>query len=173
MSSLSQVLGIPYRALCASDRKTSARTFMQLFHQDVLSHLYVENESAIQGDGMCSLHGRSCQLDPAVRPHVASAGFPCQLFSPQRHRGGTTARSGGPVDHPDYATVMDDWLRYIRQRMPECFFIEEVPAFAEAGLDGKTFLGTFIRQCVQEKYAIRVYELDHALWCNFPRARLP
>jgi len=181
-----KVLGVDHTVLYACDRKPAAQEFMRSrFPKEfAFGHLFDENESAIAGCGKCLSHGGTCRVDHRRVPHVTSVGFPCQPFSPQRHRGGEAPRCGEAQEisgrsgdsetaHPDFPSIMEDWLRYVKRCAPQCWLVEEVPGFAvQHGDDGRSFLDVFLRAVVREGYAVRVFQLDHNQWCKFPRARL-
>ena len=132
--------------------------------------MFVENAAFLRGKGRCVAHGGECEVS-RLRPHVASAGLPCQPFTGAREHSGATPRTGPPSQHPAFATVMEEWKEYLEARQPDCFFIEQVPEFDTPDPKGVSYLKRFTRMCAAQGYSMRALRLSHGIWVELPRER--
>lgn len=155
------------------DKKKVAQKWLKHHWGRSARHVFTENAALIAGSGTCVLHpGQECRASQQ-RPDLATAGLPCPAFSRMRQKGGTTASTGAPWDHPSFHTVMTEWQEYLSAREPRGFWIEEVEAFASTDArTGVSFLHRFSELCCKLGFAIRALTLNHSIWTELPRSRV-
>ena len=110
------------------------------------------------------------------RPDLMHGGLPCQVASRQRCKTGQTPRTTNAADgHPDYDTIMVDFIDLVDQRKPRVICVEEVPAFATMQLRGKSLYNIFKKKLSAIGYYTQALTLKHEAWCRMtsPRPHVP
>ena len=109
---------------------------------------------------------------------MAIGGFPCQPYSPMRHKSGQTAGTGSVEGHPQYATLHVEFVEYLCARQPVGFIVEEVDGILKTarGSGGKSHLDLFVlslkKESLTAKYAVKALTLDHGVFSEMPRNRV-
>ena len=99
--------------------------------------------------------------------------LPCQPFTKQRNRNGSTCKTSSVADHPSTQLVFSDFKRILECRRPKGFIIEEVPVFLEPNkMTGLSWCEQFVAVCSEKGYGVRVVRLSAGIWSEMPRERL-
>ena len=112
-------------------------------------------------------------MPPDQTPDITSGGFPCQPFSTQRSRAGSTAKTGLTEGHPAYETLVVEFKNYLRARAPKCWWIEEVLGFNKRIEALKMSPLAYVCAAARELgYSVEALELDHSVCINVKRPRI-
>ena len=138
-----------------------------------LKHVYTDNEAFLAGRGYCV----TCQTQHGIDtrpPTISLGGYPCQPFTYQRSHSGTTPRtSPNASSHPLYPVLMEGFPKYLRERRPRAFVVENVEALLN--LDpkvGKSPCDELVQHASSLGYAVRVLKLDHDVFVLMSRPRI-
>ena len=169
-------MGIPLRCIGTADTKKASQHWLVEKYKVVVEHVFHNNACLVNGHGRCHMHGGSgdsvCRVSEEV-PDVASGGLPCQSFSQARHKTGASPATWQPWEHPTFGVVMSEFMRYIANRKPLAFWIEEVDRFDQVdSRTGESYLKSFMRSGAALGYAMRALLLDHSVWVELPRRRI-
>jgi hypothetical protein len=167
-------LGLVVGECVGADLKPASRRFVESNVSGVI-HFFQSLQELTQSRGHCLMHGSDCTLraasDGGRRPDFAIFGPPCQPFTRQRARSGTTVRTGCSEAHPQYDVTMRGIVSYIAAHRPLVSIIEQVPAFAAMDGNGTVPIESFLRDLQPYVAAVRVVELEQETWVNVCRTR--
>ena len=165
-------MGLATECLAVAEKKGLAQTWLMHNWSEEVPHVYDENAFLLDG-GNCFKCGRSCRA-PTTRPDISSGGYPCPPFSTQRSRTGGGERTGSTESHELYPTVMEGLPRYLKQRRPHCWWVEEVIGFKRSlkSLGGKSPLQVLARTAKSLGYACRCVTVDHMVFVRLSRDRI-
>ncbi len=141
-------------------------------------HLYSHLHELLNGEGKCICCDSAHGMTGIERPDIAYAGLPCQAFTQLRDAvSQTSARTCPTESHPDFATVMDLFPRYVSRRRPKRIVCEEVPEFMllaniPGNSNGVTYLWQFICKMSRLGFTMTSLVLDHSAWCEMVRKRI-
>jgi hypothetical protein len=163
-------LGIQTSTVIGCDSKFAAQRFC-IDNVPGITHLFGCLDDMIDMAGNCVIHGQSCSM-PSHEVDMAVFGPPCQPFSNQRQKSGSSSRTGGVERHPSFYITMVRVVDYIRKHRPKVFIMEEVDAFGDLNDEGRVPLNDFVLSISRFFAAVRVVNLDLASWVQVSRPRI-
>jgi site-specific DNA-cytosine methylase len=165
-----RALGAQVGTCIASDVKASAGKFAIENHGSAITHYFESLQEMTEGVGKCRIHKTTCNI-ATTTPDMFIAGPPCQPFSQQRYRSGTSSKTSAAKAHPDYQVTFSLIIDHIKKFKPRVFLLEQVPGFGEQQRDGSEPLREFIRLIGPYFEACRVVELKASTWASISRDR--
>ena len=109
-----------------------------------------------------------------MAPDVSSGGFPCPPFSQARTRTGKSARTGPTEAHPQFCMVMQEFIDYMKFRMPMSFWLEEVRGFMLplVALNGRSPCQVVAADLQTIGYSCQCLTLNHSAFLKNTRERV-
>lgn len=150
------------------DRKSTAQKWAAIARPGVCGHYFHEFDDVVRCQGMCSIHGKVCNV-PAS-PDLATAGLPCQPFSSLRDHSKTDAS-----EHDLFNVTFDMFFEYVRNVSPLGVLCEQVVGFKRTASDGteETYMQKFCARLAEMGFSVRVVDLNTNLWSECDRRRCP
>ena len=162
---------MPFKTYAVAECKKEAVAFIQRHFMPHVEHLL--SDACMLSDGASECHqcpGR-CTFDTNVRPHLTTAGLPCQPFSKMRWKNGPGKNEKAAVEHKAWAVFKEFW-HYLALRKPYGFILEEVEKILDEDKRlGSTVLDLILTETAKLGYGCSAVSLHAVAWFEVPRSR--
>jgi site-specific DNA-cytosine methylase len=174
-------MGVPFRLAAAAEKKVYARKVVAMNFRP--SHLFrcltllTYGPTNAAKEKACSVgrcvEAKYCDFAQATaaRPHLVTAGVPCQPFSAFRQKSGSTAGTGPPKAHGKFFACLD-FVEYVLARRPWGFIIEQVKGILDVDPStGAPYLEGILSPLAEAGYGSAWAVLDLGVWLTVDRTR--
>jgi site-specific DNA-cytosine methylase len=154
-----------------SEGKAHAQKYLKINHTNgtvPIKHMFATMDEHCTGEGSCLTCGRRCIVAPGC--DIGIGGLLCQPFSKQRYTGGSTSKTRRAEQHSGYEDMFDNFAKFLDERQPASFLVEEVLTFAT--LDEGLHMKRLMNLAGERGYAVRAMTTDARVWHQWPRGRV-
>jgi site-specific DNA-cytosine methylase len=174
-----QIVGWPVDLELYADLKPHARKYvMHNFKGDIgdiicCKHVIQDFREA-QWMPKCYICGFSHNM-VLMACDILVVGPPCQPVCRSRHKKGDTPKTGSAENHPGFAIMQEDLIRYLEWRKPRYIITENVVELnrltKKQSADSATHLKTYMLSLAKIGYVTKAKEWAHSAWAKATRFR--